>query len=79
LWFLLYRIKHSGVPRENQYFMAIKSALDRNDEFNGFVADYINYINGHRDRIMRAGEIFLTERLDNDMDDFLAEQIFSLF
>lgn len=79
LWFLLYRIKNNGVSRETQYSKAIGEALENSSKFNQFIVDYISFINQHKARIIGAGQRLLCDQLNNDIDNFLAEQIFSLF
>jgi hypothetical protein len=79
LWFLLYRIKNNDMSRESQYNDAVGKALNHGDEFNHFIINYIAFINDNKQRIISAGQLFLQGSMDHEMDNFLAEQIFSLF
>jgi hypothetical protein len=80
LWFLMYRLEHPGSWREKQYSMALGEALKNRTRFNVFVQDYLEFVNTHKSRILQNGADILFDpiSMNNDMDDFLAKQIFSI-
>lgn len=77
LWFLLFRIKNRGMSRESQYDKAVARALEYPDEFGQFVVDYITFIDQHKTPLIDTAQELLAE--GNNIDDYLAEQIFKLF